>query len=82
MNKNTIKLISSFSLSMVSGEDIPFVRMKEISLEDLQDDLAWCDLVSHVSVPELAAVLTHYIGRPIEVNRSAVRLKGNRFLAG
>ena len=80
MNKNTIKLISSFSLSMVSGEDIPFIRMREISIEDLQDDLAWCDLVSHVSVPELATVLTHYLNRPIEVNRSAVRLKGNRLI--
>lgn len=80
MNKNTIKLISSFSLSMVSGDDIPFVRMKEISIEDLQDDLAWCDLVSHVGVPELASVLTHYLGRPIEVNRSAVRLAGNRLI--
>ena len=67
MNKNTIKLISSFSLSMVSGEDIPFIRMQEISIEDLQDDLAWCDLVSHVGVPELASVLTHSLGRPIEV---------------
>lgn len=78
--KNTIKLISSFSLSMVSGDDIPFVRMKEISIEDLQDDLAWCDLISHVGVPELASVLTHYLGRSIEVNRSAVRLAGNRLI--
>lgn len=83
-----MKILNSFSLNMLSCDDLNIIRKKinrnEVALNCYRGGLVgtgWYDIESCIGHADTAAIISQQIGIAVEMNRATIQLKrGEKFI--